>query len=81
MASECFMELLRGADGGMPVDAFDTDWSVPLYAAPLTDIAVVAVRILLHLVETTEEKRLEVRFACCAKMQAVRQRAGGIAHD
>ena len=63
MASECFMEVLRGADGGMPVDAFDTDWSVSLYAAPLTDNVGVAVRILLHLVEITEEKRLEVRFA------------------
>ena len=58
MASECFMEVLRGADGGMPVDAFDTEWSVSL-----TDNVGVAVPIFLHLVETTEEIRLEARFA------------------
>ena len=48
-----FLEVLRGADGGMPVDAFDTDWSVSL-----TDNVGVAVPIFLHLVETTEEIRV-----------------------
>ena len=83
-ATERFAEVLCGADGGIPVDALlagDTDRSVSLYAAPLTDDAGAPAQILLHLVETTEQKRLEARFAQSQKMQAVGQLAGGIAHD
>ena len=41
----------------------------------------VVIRILLHLVETTEQKRLDARFAQSPKMQADGQHAGGIAND
>jgi two-component system cell cycle sensor histidine kinase/response regulator CckA len=37
--------------------------------------------LLLHLLEVTEQKKLEVRFAQSQKVQAVGQLAGGIAHD
>lgn len=36
---------------------------------------------LVHMIDTTEQKNLEVRFAHSQKMQAVGQLAGGIAHD
>ena len=38
-------------------------------------------RIVLHFVDTTERKHLEVQFAQAQKMQSMGQLAGGIAHD
>lgn len=37
--------------------------------------------LMLHLINVTEQKNLEMRFAHSQKMQAVGQLAGGVAHD
>ena len=47
----------------------------------LVDSNVAGKRLIIHLIDITEQKNLELRFAHSQKMQAVGQLAGGIAHD
>jgi len=52
-----------------------------LYASRMEDAFGEVTGLILHFIDITEHKHLEVQFAQSQKMQSIGQLAGGIAHD
>ena len=55
--------------------------TVSLFASRMEDDAGEVSGLVLHFIDTTEQKSLEVQFTQAQKVHAVGQLAGGIAHD
>ena len=61
--------------------AGERELTVSLFASRMEDEAGEVSGLVLHFIDTTEQKSLEVQFTQAQKVHAVGQLAGGIAHD